>query len=196
MAENHQLVRAHQQRPEGPEAPSFRALVPLAMLVAALSAGCDGRDRAEVEDGTSVDEVTAEGAEHALVEAAVQGVFDAINNADPDVLRAVMMPEARVVAVRPGQSPATSSVEEMASLVADPPQRFVERMWNPEVEIQGPLASVWAPYDFYRDGEFSHCGVDAFHLIQVDGTWRIESLVYNTLQPPDCAMHPNGPPEA
>ena len=190
MAEDHQLVRAHQQRPEGPEAPRLRALVPLAMLMVALSAGCDGRDRAPV------DEVPAQGDERAQVVAAVQGVFDAINNADPDVLRAVMMPEARVVAVRAGRSPATSSVEEMASLVADPPQRFVERMWNPEVEIQGPIASVWAAYDFYRDGEFSHCGVDAFHLVQVDGTWRIESLVYNTLQPPDCAMHPNGPPEA
>ena len=135
MAEDHQLVRAHQQRPEGSEAPRLRALVPLAMLMVALSAGCNNRDRAEVEDRAPVDEVPAQAAERAQVVAAVQGVFDAINNADPDVLRAVMMPEARVVAVRAGRSPATSSVEEMASLVADPPQSFVERMWNPEVEI-------------------------------------------------------------
>jgi len=166
------------------------------MLMALMAGGCSGGDRAAADHLREVDESPAESPQHAQVLAAVQGVFDAINNADPDLLRTVMASDARVVAVRPGRAPAASSVEEMASLVADPPQRFVERMWDPEVRIQGPLASVWAPYDFYRDGDFSHCGVDAFHLVQVDGAWRIEGLTYNTLQPPDCAKHPNGPPGA
>ena len=24
-----------------------------------------------------------------------------------------------------------------------------ERMWDPEVRIDGPVATLWAPYDFY-----------------------------------------------
>jgi hypothetical protein len=122
-----------------------------------------------------------------------QTVLDAINRSDPDLLRAVMLPGARIVST--GRGPASSStVDEMANRLAVPGQAFVERMWSPRVAIDGPIASVWAPYDFYRDGEFSHCGVDAFHLIETDGEWLVHDLIYTVRQPPDCGMHPDGPP--
>jgi hypothetical protein len=135
---------------------------------------------------------TDAGARTAVI-AAVQAVLDAINEADPDLLRAVMLPGARIVAT--GRGPASSStVDQMARRLAEPEQRFMERMWGPQVAIDGPIASVWVPYDFYLDGEFSHCGVDAFHLIETDGEWRVQDLIYSVRQPPACTMHPDGPP--
>ena len=143
--------------------------------------------------GTEAQEDALESSDvHAAVEAA-RTVLLAINASDPELLRSVMMPEARIVATGRGQ-PRTSTVEQMATGISDPGQGFVERMWDPRLEVDGPIASVWAPYDFYRHGELSHCGVDAFHLIQMDGAWRVQSLVYNVLQPPACALHPEGPP--
>lgn len=32
------------------------------------------------------------------------------------------------------------------------------------IQVDGPLATVWARYDFYLNGTFSHCGHDAFML--------------------------------
>jgi hypothetical protein len=48
-----------------------------------------------------------------------------------------------------------------------------ERIWNPEVRVHGLIATVWTPYDFWTDGKFSHCGVDAFDLIKTAEGWKI-----------------------
>jgi hypothetical protein len=71
---------------------------------------------------------------------------------------------------------------------------FTERGFNPQVLIAGPLATVWLPYDFYLDGAWSHCGVDAFTLLKTEEGWRIATLVWSVEQPPACAPHPEGPP--
>ena len=45
------------------------------------------------------------------------------------------------------------------------------------LKIDGPLASVWAPYKFYYAGKFSHCGVDSFQLVRINGRWKIQFLI-------------------
>jgi len=45
------------------------------------------------------------------------------------------------------------------------------------IKIDGPLASVWAPYKFYYAGKFSHCGVDSFKLVRINGRWKIQFLI-------------------
>ena len=45
------------------------------------------------------------------------------------------------------------------------------------IKIDGPLASVWAPYKFYYAGKFSHCGVDSFQLVRINGRWKIQFLI-------------------
>jgi hypothetical protein len=51
-----------------------------------------------------------------------------------------------------------------------------ERIWDPEVRIDGDVAQVWAYYTFHRNATFSHCGVDAFMLLKVGGEWKITQL--------------------
>jgi len=75
-----------------------------------------------------------------------------------------------------------------------PGGRYTERGFNPEVRISGPLAMVWLPYDFYLNGKWSHCGVDAFTLLKTPAGWRIATLVWSVEQPPACQRHPSGPP--
>ena len=45
------------------------------------------------------------------------------------------------------------------------------------IKIDGPLAMVWAPYKFYFEDKFSHCGIDSFQLVLLDGQWKIQYLV-------------------
>ena len=56
-------------------------------------------------------------------------------------------------------------------------QVFNEPIWNEKIQIDDNLASVWVDYAFYVDDQFSHCGVDAFHLIKLGGQWKIFHLV-------------------
>jgi hypothetical protein len=70
---------------------------------------------------------------------------------------------------------------------------ILERMWNPTVEVHGTVAMVWTPYDLYRNGVFSHCGVDAFTLVRGTQGWLVSSVSY-TIEPTGCAPSPLGPP--
>ncbi len=69
---------------------------------------------------------------------------------------------------------------------------IVERFWEPTVLVHGPLATVWTPYDIYRNGSFLHCGVDAFTLVRSASGWRIATVVY-TVEPTGCPPSPLGP---
>jgi len=52
-----------------------------------------------------------------------------------------------------------------------------ERIQFDVVRIDGPLAIVWAPYEFYYKGKYSHKGVDSFQLVRVNGVWKIRYLI-------------------
>lgn len=171
-----------------------RSAAPLlvAALLAAPLAACSPDEDAGVV--SSEQTAALDPAARDSIVTAARDVLDAINESDPELLREVMTPNALIVSVAPDRDPARSTVDAMAAMLADPPQDLVERMWDPRVESDGTVASVWAPYDFYRDGELSHCGVDAFQLVRTDDEWKVQSVVYSYLQPPACQTHPAGPP--
>lgn len=70
---------------------------------------------------------------------------------------------------------------------------LLERIWDVQVLEHDRLATVWTPYDFYLNGEFSHCGRNSFSLIRDDNGWRIASITYSMLKE-SCETSPLGPP--
>ena len=54
---------------------------------------------------------------------------------------------------------------------------WIEKLYNTEIRIDGNLAHVWTEYSFFVGEEFSHCGVDSFALIKLDGSWKIVYLM-------------------
>jgi hypothetical protein len=54
---------------------------------------------------------------------------------------------------------------------------YDERITFADIKIDGPLASVWAPYKFYLDDKYSHCGVDVFQLMKTADGWKIIYIV-------------------
>lgn len=125
---------------------------------------------------------------------AVQVFFDTMTSKDVAGAREILVPQSRFQAVnlrgdtRPDRS--FASEEYLADLQASK-QVMRERIWNPDVRIHGRIATVWAPYDFWIDGKFSHCGIDAFDLVKTDKGWRIAGGVY-TLES-KCEPSPLGP---
>ncbi len=75
---------------------------------------------------------------------------------------------------------------------AGPP--VLERIWDAEIRIDGPLATVWAPYDFWLDGDLHHCGTDAFQLMREGDGWRVVNVAW-TRRDEGCGDSPLGPPE-
>lgn len=52
-----------------------------------------------------------------------------------------------------------------------------ERIQFETVRIDADLAIVWTPYKFYYKGQFSHCGVNSFQLVRLNGQWKIQYLI-------------------
>lgn len=128
--------------------------------------------------------------------AKVQQFFDALEKSDTAAGREAVLLDGQYFRLRDvgdsldlSRTPHTQFLRNLAAGGND----FLERMWDPTVLQHGRMAVVWTPYDFYRAGEFSHCGVDVFNLIRTNAGWRISGIMY-TVEPTGCAPSPLGPP--
>ena len=54
---------------------------------------------------------------------------------------------------------------------------FKEKLLDLDIKIDGNMANVWTPYEFYFDKKFSHCGVNSFQLLKENNVWKIIYLV-------------------
>ena len=52
-----------------------------------------------------------------------------------------------------------------------------ERITFGQVLVDGALASVWIPYNFFYKGQFAHCVVNSFQLVKINNNWRIQYLI-------------------
>ncbi|WP_396634319.1 nuclear transport factor 2 family protein [Maribacter sp. R86514] len=62
---------------------------------------------------------------------------------------------------------------------------FHEKILDYKIQIDGGMAHVWAPYEFWYNGEFSHCGVNSFQLFKEEDAWKIIYLV-DSRRKEDC----------
>lgn len=127
--------------------------------------------------------------------AVVEALFEGMAAGDTEALRAIMLPESQLLAMG-DDGPRWRTGTSFAEAFEGRDVAVIERMWNPTVLIDGPMASLWTPYDLYIGDRWSHCGTDAVQLVLTDDGWRVAFLSYTTRQPPDCERHPGGPPGA
>ena len=127
--------------------------------------------------------------------ATAAAALEAISQEDMVALTDLMIEEAVIVPVRERDGATTYAVRTRAEERSRPMRSdIMERGFDAEVRIAGPMAMVWLPYDLYIDGEWSHCGVDVFTLLRIEGRWRIATMAWSVEQPPACKRHPDGPP--
>jgi hypothetical protein len=73
------------------------------------------------------------------------------------------------------ESPMSGFLKSIGSRPLD--QVWVEKLLGYNVQIDGNLAHVWTPYEFWFNGTFSHCGANAFTLAKFDDGWKIIHLI-------------------
>ena len=114
----------------------------------------------------------------------IQKTFDALAERSAAKFRAAFWPEAVLAVDRPdaqgNRQQTFSKVEDFARSIEagaldSPPVKEV--MHDPQVQIDGNIASVWTKYTFTR-GDYSAEGVDSFQLVRRNGEWKIFSLTY------------------
>jgi Putative lumazine-binding len=116
------------------------------------------------------------------VKAAVNMLFEGMKKADAGLLKEAFTDSAMLQTFarnNTGQIVIRSeTVKEFADIVSKlKPGAADERITFETIKIDGPLASVWTPYNFYLDNKFSHCGVNSFQLVRLNGIWKIQFLI-------------------
>ena len=72
----------------------------------------------------------------------------------------------------------TEPVTDFITAVTKPHKElYDERITFDIVRVDGDLAIAWTPYQFYVDKTFSHCGVDSFQLVKINGQWKIQYII-------------------
>lgn len=72
-----------------------------------------------------------------------------------------------------------NSVSDFINRIAVSPAETIldERIQSYNIKVDGDMASAWTPYRFYVNDNFSHCGVNSFQLIRIDGQWKITYVI-------------------
>lgn len=115
------------------------------------------------------------------VRSAVNQLFTAMKNADSALLASSFADSAilqTIVDENGKVDVKTEAIADFASQVGKMEKNILdERIQFDVIKIDGALAIVWAPYQFYYKGKFSHCGADSFQLIRINGKWKIQYLI-------------------
>lgn len=75
-------------------------------------------------------------------------------------------------------------VKSIAGIPKD--KTFKEKLLDFNIKVDKGMANAWTPYEFWFDGNLSHCGVNSFMFIKKNDTWKIIYLV-DTRQRNDCS---------
>ncbi|WP_418510060.1 nuclear transport factor 2 family protein [Corallibacter sp.] len=73
----------------------------------------------------------------------------------------------------------TESMQDFLKVIGARPanQKWKEKLLDYKIQVDGNMAHVWTPYEFWFNDSFSHCGVNSFQLFNDNGTWKIIYLI-------------------
>lgn len=116
------------------------------------------------------------------VKATINALFEGMKNADANAIREAFADSAILQTIGRNKEGQTIIRTDAVSAFAEQISKTVkgaadERITFETVKIDGALALAWTPYKFYYEGKFSHCGVNSFQLVRINGKWKIQYLI-------------------
>lgn len=126
--------------------------------------------------------VYAQSSEEAEVQATIETLFEGMLEADAQKVINTFYPDA-IMQTMGTNSEGLGTVQKgnlqsfLQGISSAEPGRLNEKILRFEIKVDGPLASVWTPYEFYIGENFSHCGVNSFQLVKMGNGWKIFHIV-------------------
>ena len=112
---------------------------------------------------------------------AVKNLFTGMKNADAALVKSCFTENAVLQTIAKKGDEIKVENEPVSEFVDFVSKQTVgdadEQIVFDDIKIDGPLAMVWTPYQFYYKGKFSHCGVNSFQLVKVISGWKIQYII-------------------
>ena len=112
----------------------------------------------------------------------VEDFFVAFHAKDTITLKELCHPDITLQTIantKEGNKLETNLFSDFLKSIASIPvnMKFEERILNYNTQIDGNLANVWTPYEFYINEKFSHMGANSFTLYNDNGKWQIIHII-------------------
>nr|WP_293833037.1 nuclear transport factor 2 family protein [uncultured Arsenicibacter sp.] len=126
--------------------------------------------------------VFAQSKDETAVRAAIDQMFTGMRKSDTTMVKSVFAPAASLQSVAKNKEGAVNVRQEsipgfITSIGKQTAGDLDERLTGYEIKIDAELAIAWTPYTFYYKGQKSHCGVNVFTLVKINGSWKIQSII-------------------
>ena len=131
----------------------------------------------------SIWSVNAQKSDSDNVRATIIEFFEAFHKQDTTKLRAMVKGDIKLQSISINKDGKTALQESdygqfLKNIASIPGDRTCEeKLLDFSIQIDGAMANAWTPYEFWYDGNFSHCGVNSFQLIKEGDEWKIIYLV-------------------
>ncbi|WP_299117497.1 nuclear transport factor 2 family protein [uncultured Winogradskyella sp.] len=127
--------------------------------------------------------INAQDSETETVKATIVEFFDAFHKQDTTALKTMAKGDIKMQSIFVTPEGETvlkeSDYNQFMKMLASIPEdaKFEERLLDFSIQVDGNMANAWTPYEFWFNGNFSHCGVNSFQLIKEDDAWKIIYLI-------------------
>lgn len=121
--------------------------------------------------------------EEKAIKKTIETFFDGLQKGDSTIVSSTLHSTIKLQTTYTGKDGKnvllTESRQNVLTGIANkkPEHTYFEKLLSWDIKVDGNLASVWTPYEFYLNNTFSHCGANSFQLYNDNGTWKIVYLV-------------------
>lgn len=120
----------------------------------------------------------AQNTDQNAVKETVERLFVGMKSADTTIIKSVFADAAILQTITKNNTVKTDKVQDFVDSISKLSKNDAdERIKFEAVYIDGSLASVFTPYEFYFKGKFSHCGANSFQLVKQNNIWKIQYLI-------------------
>lgn len=72
----------------------------------------------------------------------------------------------------------TQNASDFCKAIASMPKGAAEeKVVYKDIKVDGTVASVWAPFKLYFNGNFYSCGVNSIQMARLNGQWKIQYII-------------------
>jgi hypothetical protein len=132
---------------------------------------------------TSLFSLHAQAGEEEAVKAVINQFFEGMAKKDSALVRSTCSESIRMESIVPKRRDTGLQIHDgdfeqfLGFIGTQDGNEYDERIEFAHIHIDGALASVWTPYNFYMNGTLHHCGANSFQLVRLDSEWKIQYII-------------------
>jgi len=127
--------------------------------------------------------ITAQESDSEAVQKTIERFFEGFHQQDSSIIKETVGDNPILQTIsknRQGETVVrTETFEQLIQSILSIPDtmKFQEKIKSYNIQVDGAMANVWTPYEFWLNDTFSHCGVNSFQLFKDADHWKIIYLM-------------------